>query len=49
MTNGTRPKTLNGLQGDLLSGQWLSEPLRRGGGNPTPGSQNETPPPSMEI
>jgi hypothetical protein len=27
-----RPKTSNGFQGDLLSGQWLSEPPRRGNG-----------------
>jgi hypothetical protein len=32
MTNSTRPKTLNGLQGDLLSGEWLSQPPRRGAG-----------------
>ena len=30
MTNSTHPKTLNGLQGDLLSGQWLSEARRSG-------------------
>jgi hypothetical protein len=32
MTSSTRPKTLNGLQGDLLSGEWLSQPPRRGAG-----------------
>jgi hypothetical protein len=32
MTNSTRPKTLNGLQGDLLSGEWLNQPPRRGAG-----------------
>ena len=32
MTNSTHPKTLNGLQGDLLSGQWLSGTPKRGGG-----------------
>ena len=31
MTNKTHRKTLDGLQGDLLSGQWLSEAPRRGG------------------
>jgi hypothetical protein len=30
MTNSAYSKTLNGLQGDWLSGQWLSEP-RSGG------------------
>ena len=32
MTSSTHSKTSNGLQGDLLSGEWLSEPPRRGGG-----------------
>ena len=31
MTNSTHVMTLNGLQSDLLSGQWLSEPRRNGG------------------
>jgi hypothetical protein len=32
MTNSTRPRTLNGLQGDLLSGEWLNQLPRRGAG-----------------
>jgi hypothetical protein len=32
MTNSTHPKTPRGLQGDLLSGQWLSGSPKRGGG-----------------
>jgi hypothetical protein len=32
MTNSTRPRTSNGLQGDLLSGEWRSESPRRGSG-----------------
>jgi hypothetical protein len=30
MSNSTRPKTLNGPQGDLLNGQWLNRAPRRG-------------------
>ena len=33
MTNCTRRKTSNGLQGDLLSGEWPSQPPRRGAGH----------------
>src|SRR5262245_43513059 len=36
MTKRRQPETLNGLQGDLLSGQWSSKPLRRGGGKHIP-------------
>ena len=32
MTSSTHPKTLNGLQGDLLSGEWLSGAPKRGSG-----------------
>jgi hypothetical protein len=32
MTSSTHPKTLSGLQGDLLSGEWLSRAPRRGSG-----------------
>jgi hypothetical protein len=32
MTSRSRPKTSNGQQGDLLSGQWLSKPPPRGSG-----------------
>ena len=32
MTSSSRRKTSNGLQGDLLSRQWLSKPPKRGGG-----------------
>lgn len=32
MTSRTRSKKSNGVQGDLLSGEWLSQPPRRGAG-----------------
>jgi hypothetical protein len=32
MTSSTDSKKSNGLQGDLLSGEWLSQPPRRGAG-----------------
>src|SRR5262245_9236359 len=36
MTKRRQPEPLNALQGDLLSGQWSSKPLRRGGGKHIP-------------
>ena len=32
MTSRTRSKKSNGMQGDLLGGEWLSQPPRRGSG-----------------
>lgn len=32
MNSSNRPKTSNGLQGDLLSGEWLSKPPKLGNG-----------------